>query len=303
MNERVLVIFGPTASGKTELAVQVAKQFGGEVVSCDSQQIYKELFIGTARPTESEMNGVPHHLIGHVSVKDFYNVARFFEEAKESISNVISRGHLPIVCGGSYMWLTMLLDGLSPTPPANPDIRKKLELEAEEKGVPKLHERLSKLDPLSAQKISSNDLKRVVRALEIYELTGKPRSEIFDIREKLQYSFIKIGIVRPRLDLYDRINARVEKMVDMGLLDEVKNLIDSGFVFDIRRIAAHGYPPILDYFEGKKKLNESLDEMKKVTRHYAKRQLTFLRSRLDFVVTTPDLSQVARILEERNGSN
>lgn len=296
--KKAVVIFGPTASGKTSLSIDIALKLDAEIVSMDSQQIYKELFIGTARPTNEEMKGIPHHLIGHVSVREEYNVSRFLEEARDAIEGVISRGRLPIMCGGSYMWLMMALDGFSKTPPKSDEVRAELEELAKEKGTPYLHDMLAESDPESAEKISPNDLKRLVRALEIYKLTGKTRSEIFADRDPLPFDFAKFAILRPRDELYDRINTRVDDMVDAGLLAEVKDLVENGLEPDVRRVKSHGYPPLLDYFAGRMGLRDALDEMRLVTRHYAKRQLTFMRSRKDFVLLeSPGAKNIIEILE------
>jgi tRNA dimethylallyltransferase len=296
--KKAVVIFGPTASGKTSLSIEIALKLNTEIVSMDSQQIYKELFIGTARPTNEEMKGVPHHLIGHVSVHEEYNVSRFLQEAMDAIDGIISRGKIPLLCGGSYMWLMMALDGFSKTPPKSDEVRAEFEELAKEKGIPHLHAILAENDPESAEKISPNDLKRLVRALEIFKLTGKTRTEIFASRDPLPYDFAKFAILRPRDELYDRINTRVDNMVEAGLLDEVKDLVDKGLEQDVRRVKSHGYPPLLDYYAGKTGLEEALDEMKLVTRHYAKRQLTFMRSRKDFVLLeSPGAKNILDILE------
>lgn len=296
--KKAVVIFGPTASGKTSLSIEIALKLDAEIVSMDSQQIYKELFVGTARPKAEDMKGIPHHLIGHVSVREEYNVSMFLEEAKDAIEGIISRGKLPILCGGSYMWLMMALDGFSKTPPKSDEVRAELEELAKDKGVPHLHSILSETDPESAGKISPNDLKRLVRALEIHKLTGKTRSEIFASRDPLPFDFARFAIFRPRDELYNRINTRVDDMVEDGLLAEVKDLVDNGLEPDVRRVKSHGYPPLLDYFAGKTGLKEALDEMRLVTRHYAKRQMTFMRSRKDMMLLeSPGTKNIIEILE------
>ncbi|HOO96713.1 MAG TPA: tRNA (adenosine(37)-N6)-dimethylallyltransferase MiaA [Caldisericia bacterium] len=275
------IIFGPTASGKTGLAIALAKNIGGEVVSADSQQIYSELFIGTARPTEEEMQGVRHHLIGHVSVREKYNVARFIEELEHTLKEITERDVTPIICGGSYMWIGSILDGLSPTPPSDVATRKRLEEASKNED---LYDKLEQIDPESARRIDKNDTRRIVRALEIFELSGKTRTEIYSIKNILPYKFFPIGIMRDREKLYSRINTRVDEMLEEGLLDEIRNLVLAGLSDDIRRVKAHGYPPLLDWHEGKAGLEEAIETMKKVTRNYAKRQISFLKGRADFVI-------------------
>lgn len=280
----ILVIFGPTASGKTELSIRLAKAIGSQIISCDSQQVYSELFIGTARPTKEEMQGVKHYLIGHVSVKEEYNVARYIEDFAAVADTIFSQGMLPIVAGGTNMWLTSLLDGLSPAPPKDDAVRKNLEDFVAKNGPQKLHSQLIAIDIDSALKIKPTDTKRIVRAMEMYLVSGKTRTELFQEREILPYNFIPVAITRPIDEIYDRINARVDKMVQDGLLDEVKGIVELGLEDDVRRIKSHGYPALLDWLHGITTLDEALENMKLDTRHYAKRQMTFIRSRKDFAV-------------------
>lgn len=283
-NKCILVIFGPTASGKTDLSIKLAKTLGSQIISCDSQQVYHELFIGTARPTKEEMQGVKHYLIGHVSVREEYNVARYIEDFGAVADTIFSQKMLPIVAGGTNMWLTSLLDGLSPAPPKDDSVRKNLEDFVAKNGPQKLHSQLIAIDIDSALKIKPTDTKRIVRAMEMYLVSGKTRTELFQEREILPYKFIPVALTRPIDEIYERINARVDKMVENGLLDEVKGLVEQGLEEDVRRIKSHGYPALLDWIDGVTTLEEALEIMKLDTRHYAKRQMTFIRSRKDFAV-------------------
>ena len=300
--KHILVIFGPTASGKTELSIKLAKKLGSQIISCDSQQVYEELFIGTARPTKKEMQGVKHYLIGHVSVKEEYNVARYIEDFAAVADTIFAQGKLPIVTGGTNMWLTSLLDGLSPAPPKDDTVRKNLEDFVAKNGPQKLHSQLIAIDQDSALKIKPTDTKRIVRAMEMFLVSGKTRTELFKERTILLYTFIPVAITRPIEEIYDRINARVDKMVEDGLLEEVKNLLEQGLEADIRRVKAHGYPALLDWAHGVIPIEEALDIMRMDTRHYAKRQMTFIRSRSDFTVfenVTPE--NVSEFLEGYDG--
>ena len=282
--KNALILFGPTASGKTTLAIEIAKLIGGEIVSVDSQQVYRELFIGTARPSTDEMEDIPHHLIGHVSVKDRYNVSKFLADAQSVIGDILSRGKRPLVTGGSYMWIACMIDGFSPTPPSNPKIRAELENRVSNEGLDSLYKELMNIDPESAERISSADKRRIIRALEIIKLTCKQRSEVFKVKTRLPYNFTKIAIKRPRQELYHRINRRVDAMVENGLLEEIQWIIDEGLEEYVREVRAHGYPPLLDYFHGVHSLDFALERMKTETRRYAKRQLSFLSGRDDFTV-------------------
>ncbi len=293
------MVFGPTGVGKTSFAIECAKGLDGEVVSCDSQQVYKELFIGTARPTTAEMKGIPHHLIGHVSVREHYNVAIYLSDAKCAIEGILSRGKLPIVCGGSYMWLSSMIDGLSEVPKADPETRKKLEDEVEAIGVQILHKRLAELDQVSAAKIAPTDKKRIVRALEIILLSGKPRSEAFVVKNPFPYEFFCAGLAMEREKLYEMINNRVFAMIERGLLDEVRWIIEQELENDVLRVAPHGYNFMIEYITGKLGLDKAILQMQTVTRRYAKRQLTFLRGRQDFTIFGPDdANLVAKVFKE-----
>lgn len=298
----ILVIFGPTASGKTDLSIKLAKELGSQIISCDSQQVYHELFIGTARPTKEEMQGVKHYLIGHVSVTEEYNVARYIEDFAAVADTIFSLGKLPIVAGGTNMWLSSLLDGLSPAPPKDEAVRKNLEDFVTKNGPQKLHSQLIAIDQESALKIKPTDTKRIVRAMEMFLVSGKTRTELFKEKVFLPYTFIPVAITRPIEEIYDRINARVDKMVEAGLLDEVKGLVESGLEDDVRRIKAHGYPALLDWVHGVVTLEEALETMRMDTRHYAKRQMTFIRSRSDFTVfENAEKEMILQLMEDYDG--
>ena len=275
---KVLIIGGATASGKTAFAIQCAKQFDGEIVSCDSMQIYKDLNIGTAKPTEEEMQQAVHHMINIVDAGDSYSVQQYVSSARKIIEDICSRGKLPIVVGGTGLYIRGLLYPYSfANAPKNSEIRDKYNYILQEKGKEYLFDLLRKVDPISCEKISINDTKKVIRALEIYETTGKPKS--YDIcKSKPVYDSIFVALNPPREILYDRINKRVDKMFEEGLEKEIENLLNKGKVDRTSQsMQAIGYKEFFDYFDGKKSLEEIKEVIKQNSRRYAKRQMTFFR--------------------------
>ncbi len=275
-------VVGPTASGKTGLGVGLAKHFDGEVISADSMQIYKGMDIGTAKPTAEEMGGVPHHLIGFLPSNETFSVARFVELAKEKILDVSSRGKLPILVGGTGLYVDSLSNNIDfAENDADEELRRELRGRAERYGAQSLVEELNGFDPDSAMRIDPNNLKRVIRAIEIYRTTGITMTE-HNRRSKLSgspYNTVKIGLkAKERQFLYDRINRRVDIMVENGLVEEARTVLGGECSRTARK--AIGYKEFIPYFEGEKTLEEAVDELKKQSRRYAKRQLTwFLRDK------------------------
>ncbi len=279
MNQ-ILVVAGPTASGKTNFAVQLAKHFDGEVVSADSIQIYRELNIASAKPSEQEMQGVPHHLLDFVSPFDRFSVADYVKLAKECIANILSRGRLPIVAGGTGLYISSLVDNIEfAEEEADASVRERLWQEAEEKGIEPLYARLLELDPKAAEKIHPNNQKRVIRALEIYETTGLTLTEQNERSRKTPspYDARMVALCPPRELLYERIDKRVDAMAAAGLFKEAKALQDMGLKREMQSMQGIGYKEVYDYLDGKVSREECLEEIKKATRHYAKRQLTWFR--------------------------
>ena len=276
---KILAVVGPTASGKTAISVELARRLGGEVVSCDSMQVYRRMNIGTAKPTEEETRGIAHHLIDVVEPDAPFSCADYVTMAGEAVKKISARGKLPILCGGTGLYLDRFLCGEMEETHADESLRASLFQYAEEKGVEALHERLRSVDPESADAIHPNNVKRVVRALEIYEQTGIPKSE-FDRRSQTgesPYEAVVIGLHYPRREvLYERINRRVDVMLEEGLLEETKQLLDEG-VFDVNLTAAQaiGYKELLGYLRGEETLIEATENLKTATRRYAKRQLTW----------------------------
>ena len=276
---KILAVVGPTASGKTAVSVELARCLGGEVVSCDSMQVYRRMNIGTAKPTEEEKCGIPHHLIDAVEPDSPFSCAEYVVAAGEAVKGICTRGKLPILCGGTGLYLDRFLCGEMEETHADEDLRASLFAFAEEKGIEALHARLREVDPESAQAIHPNNVKRVIRALEIYEQTGIPKSE-FDRRSQAvesPYDAVVIGLRYPRREvLYDRINRRVDIMLEEGLLEETQKLLDEG-VIDVNLTAAQaiGYKELLGYLDGRETLTEATENLKTATRRYAKRQLTW----------------------------
>ena len=275
----VIAVIGPTASGKTGLAVEIAKKFGGEVVSADSMQIYSELTIGTAKPTEEEMEGIKHHLVGHKSIDDEYSVADYVEEAKKCIEDVVSRNHIPIICGGTGLYVDSLLSNTEFSEiKSSPEIRKKLFDFAKENGNEALFKKLKEIDPESAAKTHANNLSRVVRALEVFEVTGKTMSEHQKDSHPVPsiYDVCYIGTnFSDREKLYERIEQRIDEMLEEGVENEARFLFEHNGTCTAAQ--AIGYKEFYPYFRGEMSREEAVSVLKKETRHYAKRQLTWFR--------------------------
>lgn len=276
---KVLAVVGPTASGKSALAVELAERYGGEVVSCDSMQIYKTMSIATAKPTAEEMQGIPHHLIDFLEPTESFSVAEYVTLAGAVIRDIHQRGKLPILCGGTGLYYSSLIHGITFSEAgSDPAYRKELEQRAASEGAQVLLDELRTFDPESASKLHPNNLKRIIRAMEHYKLTGKTITEQNAMSRMKPSDYDTRGFVidfQDRQKLYERINLRVDKMCESGLLEEAQwYFAQSGFS---TASAAIGYKELKPYFEGAMSLEEALDNLKKETRHYAKRQLTWFR--------------------------
>ncbi len=281
MSNKIIVIVGPTAVGKTYVSIELAKKFNTEVVSADSMQIYKGMDIGTAKITEEEKNNIEHHMIDIINPDETYSVSDFKDKAEEIIDNLLLKNKTPIIVGGSGLYVNSLIYDLDfGNAKSNEKIRDYYNYYYKEHGEDKLYEKLQKIDPQSAEKIHKNNVKRVIRALEFYDITGIKFSEInTDIRKPSnKYDCILIGLSMERKMLYDRINQRVDKMIDEGLIEEVKSLLNKGYNKDLVSMKGIGYKEIIDYLDGNMSLDESIDILKRNTRRFAKRQYTwFLR--------------------------
>ena len=276
---KVLVILGPTGVGKTQISLELADILDGEVVSFDSRQVYKYMDIGTAKPTKREMKKIAHHLIDIVYPDERFTAADYGKKARETIKEIIERKKQPILVGGSGLYLEALIKGFFKGPKGDEKLRERLKEEESKFDQYYLFEKLKKVDPKAAQRIHPNDSVRIIRALEVYELTGKP---ITSLQEKGDYEpfemdFIKVGLTLNRKKLYERIDQRVEKMITEGFLDEVKGLKEKGYSAELKAFKTVGYQELFSYLEGKSDLPLAVVSIKLNTRHYAKRQLTWFR--------------------------
>jgi tRNA dimethylallyltransferase len=278
MSSNNIVIFGPTAAGKTQLAIELAQKINGEIISADSMQVYRGMDIGTAKPTLAERQGIPHHLIDIRDPDEEWTVSDFVRESKKEEVKSKKNGKIPIIVGGTGLYLWSLLEGFAfPIAPADPEVRARLEKEL----TPTLYSLLSKTDPAAASKIHANDKKRIIRALEVFEVTGKPISELQKNRqpktESSKREYALIGLDLPREALYARINARVDAMLAKGLIEEVKGLLAKGYTKDLRSMQALGYKEVIEYLEGNWAQEQMTEELKARTRNFARRQLTWFR--------------------------
>ena len=275
----VVVICGPTASGKTALSIDLANKINGEIVSADSMQIYKDMNIGTAKPTTKEMNGIKHYLIDCVSPSIRYSVADFKKDATEAIEEILKKGKTPIVVGGTGLYIDSLIYGIDyDEMKVDLDYRNYLEEQAEKKGLNYLYDLAKSIDEKAMQKISPNDKKRICRVLEIYKSTGKTKTqlEIESRQKEVNYDFKVFAIDMDRSILYDRINKRVDIMINDGLIEEVKDLINKYHEIPTA-MQGLGYKEVVEYFDGKYSKEDMIDKIKMESRRYAKRQLTWFR--------------------------
>lgn len=281
MAEKILVVTGPTATGKTALSVELAKKLGGEIVSADSMQIYRGMDIGTAKVTKAEMQNIPHHMIDIADPSEDYSVSRYVEEADAAVRGILSRGRLPIVAGGTNLYIDSLIAGLDFAEKAeDAALRESLNKQYDDIGGEAMLEHLRGFDPERAAKLHPADKRRIVRAVEIYILTGETitRHDEETKKRPKRYDAVKIALnFADRAVLYDRINARVDKMVSDGLFDEVKGLLDSGLSPACTSMQAIGYKEPAAYFRGEMSKDEAIELIKLSSRRYAKRQLTWLR--------------------------
>ena len=275
--EVVIVIGGPTASGKTALSIELAKQINGEIVSADSMQIYKEMDIGTAKVTREEMQGIKHYLIDIIEPNQRYSVAEFKKDAEKAIEEIINKGKTPIVVGGTGLYIDSLIYGIEyQNIKLDEEYRKKLEKEAEE-GLDNLYEKAKKIDPEAMKKISPNDKKRIIRVLEIYKATGKTKTQQEEeSRKELKYDYKVFAINMEREKLYERINKRVDLMLQQGLIEEVEKITDKYKEFPTA-MQGLGYKEVVEYLENKTTKEEMIEKIKMETRRYAKRQITWFK--------------------------
>ncbi|MFQ5735809.1 MAG: tRNA (adenosine(37)-N6)-dimethylallyltransferase MiaA [Thermodesulfobacteriota bacterium] len=276
---KTIIIAGPTASGKSGLAVELATRFNGEVVSADSMQVYRSMDIGTAKPTPGQMRGVPHHLIDVVDPDENFTAARYRTMALDAIRGIHGRGRVAFVAGGTGLYIKALTGGIFKGPGADPALREEFAREAAESGAASLHARLREVDPQGAAKIHPNNLVRVIRALEVHTITGRPisgfhREHAFS---EAPFEALRTGLDPGREELYRRIDGRVEEMMEAGLLEETRGLIEAGYSSSLKPMGGLGYKEMSGYIRGEYGIDEAVRLLKRNTRHYAKRQITWFR--------------------------
>lgn len=280
MKKPLIVLTGPTAVGKTKLSIALAKAVGGEIISADSMQVYKSMDIGSAKIRPEEMDGIPHYLVDVLEPSEEFHIVRFQQMAKEAMEKIYANGHIPILVGGTGFYIQAIVKDIDFTKnEENTEIRAKWEQFAKDHGAEALHEELGKVDPKSAETIPAGNVKRVVRALEFYELSGSPISEHNEEQKAKEspYQFAYFVLNDHRELLYERIEKRIDEMLEEGLIDEVKGLKERGFTKDMVSMQGLGYKEILDYLDGNLTLEEAVYILKRDTRHFAKRQLTWFR--------------------------
>ena len=299
---RLVVVCGPTAVGKTALALELAEKFNGEIVSADSRQIYRDMDIGTAKPTIAEQERVRHHLIDVVSPAEEFHAARYIELAEAAINDIISRGKKVFLVGGTGLYIKALTEGLLDAPGADSELRKSLHERAEREGSSILHAELEQVDPDSAQRLHPNDLIRIVRALEVYSQCGKPLSvlqEEHGFREE-QFITLKLGLDCERELLYERIEKRSEQMFELGLLEEAQRLLDAGYDPDLKILRTIGYRQAFAFLRGVMSREEALEDLKRATRRYAKQQLTWFRKdkSIIWLESSDDFDTIQQLIED-----
>lgn len=309
MKKPLIVIAGPTACGKTDLSINLAEKIGGEIISGDSMQVYKLMDIGTAKPTAEETRGIPHFLIDELYPDEEYNVMIFQKKAKEYMKEIYDRGHIPIIVGGTGFYINALVYDNDFTEEESSSIRDELYRIAETEGKEKLHDMLADIDVEYAQSIHPNNVKRVARAIEYYRLTGEKMSEHNKSAKEKEspYNTAFFVLNMDRQKLYERIDMRVDIMMENGLENEVRKLIDMGYSPELVSMQGLGYKEFIPYFNGEISLEKAVDDIKKYTRHFAKRQLTWFRRQTEGIwidMTDGDkekaLSQIINEIEKRN---
>ena len=295
---KVMVICGPTASGKTALSIELAKKINGEIISSDSMQIYKDMDIGTAKPSKEEMQGIQHYLLDFVEPSQRYSVAEFKKDAEKAIEEILQKGKTPIIVGGTGLYVDSLIYGIEyQTIEFDEQYRKQLEERVEKEGLETLYNEAKKIDPQAIEKISLNDKKRILRILEIYKATGKNKTEqeIESRKNGVKYDYKVFAINMDREKLYERINKRVDIMIENGLIEEVEKLLEKYKEFPTA-MQGLGYKEVVEYLQGKVSKEEMIENIKRETRRYAKRQLTWFRKNKQTIWIEP--CDIQKILDE-----
>ena len=301
MKNRIICIAGPTASGKTALAVELAKELGGEVVSCDSMQVYRRMDIGTAKPTQDEMQGIPHHMLDVAEPNEDFSVSRYCEMAAPIVDDILARGKTAIIAGGTGLYMDSLIRGNAFAPFPSTGMREKLEAQADAEGMEAMLSLLNSIDPEAAARLHLKDRKRIIRALEVYYETGETITEHNRKTQAIapRYTPLWLGLdFEDRADLYSRIDRRVDMMLEEGLIKEIKTLLASGIPAKCTAMQAIGYKEFVDALDGKISVSEAADLVRQSSRRYAKRQLTWFRrnSNIHWLIRRPD-DDFGKILE------
>jgi len=303
--EKIIAIVGPTGVGKSELAIFLGEKLSGEIINFDSLQFYKELNIGTAKPGEEERKRIPHHLYDLLELNEEFNAAKFVEIADNLIKEIWERGKIPILVGGTGLYLRAFEYGLFPIEVPK-EIRENLRKRVDQ-DLSSLYEELKRLDPEYAQKISPKDKVRITRALEVIYTTGKPISYFHKENPffvKKRYNIIKIGLNLPRKELYKKINLRVIKMIEKGWIEEVKNLLEKGYSIELKPFKAIGYKYIIYYLQGRLSLEKAIELIQRDTRRYAKRQLTWFKKDPDvYWFSSDEKEKILNFLKEKLATN
>lgn len=278
MKPKVIVIVGPTASGKSDCAIELAKRIDGEIVSADSMQIYREMNIGTAKVTNEEMSGVKHYMINIINPDEDFNVAMYKKMAEEALEEIVSKGKMPIVVGGTGLYINTLVNGIEFSEiDKDEEYRKELEKKVSVEGIDGIYEELKSIDPEAANIIDKNNVRRVIRALEIYKVTGKTKTELDkESIKETKFDFLMYGIKTDREELYNRINKRIDYMMEQGLVSEVEEL-NKKYKMSKTALQGLGYKEVIEYINGNCNYDEMIEKLKMETRRYAKRQITWFK--------------------------
>lgn len=299
MKPKVVVIVGPTASGKTAVSIELAKKINGEIISADSMQIYKYMDIGTAKPTLDEMQGIKHYMLDVVMPDETFNVAKYKSMAESAIEEILKKGKVPIIVGGTGLYINTLVDGIEfADVPGDEEYRNELIEKGYREGAMSIYKELEKVDSESAKKIDPNNIRRVARALEIYKVTGKTKTQLdIESRKGVKYDYRLFGMEWDRETLYNRIDLRVDKMIEAGLIDEVRNVTEK-FKISNTAVQGLGYKEVIEFLNGNISYEEMIEKLKLETRHYAKRQLTWFRRDKRIKWIKPDENATCVIINE-----
>lgn len=297
---KIIVICGATGIGKTAVGIELAEKLGGEIISADSMQIYRFMDIGTAKPTPAELARIAHYMIDIVDPDEDYDAVQFSKQARDRIAEIVKRGLIPFIVGGTGLYIKALLHGLFQSKPVDPQIRNRLKQEAEENGSSILYERLKKIDPAAADRLHPNDTYRILRALETIESTGKLISELHQKHgfEDDPYNALKIGLQMDRQKLYPRIDRRVVLMIEAGLVEEVQKLLSMGYTSELKSMQSIGYRHMVEFLEKQQSWDECVRTLKRDTRRFAKRQLTWFGADQQIRWYRPNrLNEIVRLVQ------